>query len=77
EGGARRLAEELSVPFLGEVPLAQALRESGDLGEPIVTRAPESRSAAAFCQIAERAAQQVSIRNAEMPPTQKVEILYR
>lgn len=77
EGGARRLAEELSVPFLGEVPIEQALRESGDLGEPIVSRDPESASAAAFRTIAQHTAQQVSIRNAELPATQKVEILYR
>lgn len=35
EGGARRMAEELSVPFLGEVPLVQAIREGGDTGEPV------------------------------------------
>lgn len=77
EGGARRLAEELNVPLLGEVPIEQGLRESGDLGEPIVVREPESASAAAFRTVAQHAAQQISIRNAELAPTQKVEILYR
>jgi ATP-binding protein involved in chromosome partitioning len=77
EGGARRLAETLKVPFLGEVPIEEALRESGDRGVPIVARAPESASAAALRLVAERTAQQVSIRNAERPPTQQVEILYR
>jgi len=77
EGGARRLAETLGVPFLGEVPIEEALRESGDRGAPIVVREPGSASARALRLVAERAAQQVSIRNAEQPPTQQVEILYR
>ena len=77
EGGARRLAEDLDVPFLGEVPIEQGVRESGDRGTPIVAKDPDAASAAAFRAIAERTAQQVSIRNADLPPTQKIEILYR
>jgi ATP-binding protein involved in chromosome partitioning len=77
EGGARRLAEALALPFLGEVPIEEALRESGDRGAPIVAREPGSASASALRLIAERTAQQVSIRNAEAPPTPQVEILYR
>lgn len=77
EGGARRLAEELEVPLLGEVPIEQAVREGGDRGSPIVVLEPDSASAGALRLIAERTAQQVSIRNAELEPTQKVEILYR
>lgn len=77
EGGARRLAEELGVPFLGEVPIEEALRESGDRGEPIVSRDPESASARALSVVAEHTAQQVSIRNAEAPATQKVDVLYK
>ena len=77
EGGARRLAEDLGVPFLGEVPIEQTLRESGDHGTPIVEKDPDTASAAAFRSISELTAQQVSIRNADLPPTQKIEILYR
>jgi ATP-binding protein involved in chromosome partitioning len=77
EGGARRQAEALGIPFLGEVPLEQRLRESGDAGTPIVEGERESASAAAFRRIAELTAQQVSIRNADLPPTQPIEILYR
>lgn len=36
KGGARALAEELKVPFLGEVPLVQSVREAGDVGRPAV-----------------------------------------
>jgi ATP-binding protein involved in chromosome partitioning len=77
EGGARRLAEELSVPFLGEVPIEQGVREGGDRGAPVVVADPEGAAARALTAVAERTAQQVSIRNAEVAPTQKVEILYR
>jgi ATP-binding protein involved in chromosome partitioning len=36
QDGAKRLAEDLSVPFLGEVPIIQSIRESGDAGRPAV-----------------------------------------
>jgi ATP-binding protein involved in chromosome partitioning len=77
EGGARRLSEDLGVPFLGEVPIEQELRESCDAGEPIVIGRPDSASSRAFNQIALEAARQVELRNADLEPSQKVEILYR
>ena len=77
EGGARRLAGELDVPFLGEVPIEQAVRETSDAGRPIVEAHPESASARAFAEIARQTAAQVDLRNAEQPATQKIEILYR
>ncbi len=77
EGGARRLADELAVPFLGEIPLEQAVRETSDAGRPIVAAAPESVSARAFDAAARSIVAQVARRNAEQPPTQPVEILYR
>ncbi|HLA64392.1 MAG TPA: Mrp/NBP35 family ATP-binding protein, partial [Rhodothermales bacterium] len=77
EGGARRLAEELAVPLLGEVPIEQGVREGGDFGEPIVVRDPESAAARALVAVAEETARQVSVRNADAPATQPIEILYR
>lgn len=77
EGGARRLASELEVPFLGEIPLEQAVRETGDEGTPIVIAEPEGASARAFNDAARRVSLQVALRNAEKPATQKIEILYR
>jgi ATP-binding protein involved in chromosome partitioning len=77
EGGARRLADELGVPCLGEIPIEQALREGGDDGQPIVVAEPESASSQAFLQIAAQAAREVTLRSATRPPTQQVEILYR
>ncbi len=77
QGGARRLAESLGVSFLGEVPIEQAVREGGDEGKPIVIAEPESQSAKAFRVLAEETAAAVAVRNAQKPPTQAVEILYR
>ncbi|PSQ90059.1 MAG: MRP family ATP-binding protein [Bacteroidetes bacterium QS_8_64_10] len=75
-GGAKRLAQEMDVSFLGEVPIEQRVRESSDDGTPIVLDAPESASAEALAQMAERTDEQVAIRNADQSATQKVEILY-
>lgn len=77
QGGARKLAEELGVDLLGEIPLEQAVREGGDEGRPIVAVAPESLSARAFDDMAAALRKQISLRNATQPPTQQVEILHR
>jgi ATP-binding protein involved in chromosome partitioning len=52
-GGGRRLADELEVPLLGTVPLDPALRESGDLGTPLVETAPDSDAGRAITALAE------------------------
>lgn len=77
QAGARLLAEELAVPFLGEIPIEQRVRETGDEGEPIVASEPDSLSAAGFNAVADAVVKQVQLRNAQLEPTQKVEILYR
>lgn len=51
-GGGERLAGELGVPLLGQVPLDAALREAGDSGVPVVTGAPDSPSARAIVDVA-------------------------
>lgn len=77
QGGARRLALELHVPFLGEIPLEQRLRETGDEGTPVVVANPESASAQAFAAAAANIVTQVARRTATQPPTPPIEILYR
>jgi ATP-binding protein involved in chromosome partitioning len=52
EGGARREAARLGVPFLGEAPLAIALREGGDEGRPLVATQPDHPAAAVFAEMA-------------------------
>jgi len=53
-GGARREAERLGVPFLGEVPLDIAIREKSDSGSPVVATAPDSSHAKYYRDIATR-----------------------
>jgi ATP-binding protein involved in chromosome partitioning len=59
-GGARQEAERLGVPFLGEVPLHLAIRETSDAGTPIVSSQPDSPHALAFKAIAEAVWQSVA-----------------
>jgi ATP-binding protein involved in chromosome partitioning len=51
-GGARHEADQLGVPFLGEIPLLLAVREGGDRGVPVVASEPESAAARAFDSVA-------------------------
>jgi ATP-binding protein involved in chromosome partitioning len=53
-GGARREAEKLGVPFLGEVPLTMDVRESSDAGEPVVVSDPAGPQAKVYRGIAEK-----------------------
>lgn len=71
--GGKTLAQSLQVPFLGEVPLVQSIRESGDSGAPVVTL--QEKSSLTFQEIAGQVAQQVAIRNSSMLETKKVDIL--
>jgi ATP-binding protein involved in chromosome partitioning len=51
-GGGELLAQELGVPLLGEIPLVPALREGGDVGNPILVAEPDSEAARAIDSIA-------------------------
>ena len=75
QGGARALAEELDVPFLGELPLVQAIRENADDGTPIVTDSSSSASNL-FSGISEGLVRSVEERNAVRPATRKIDILH-
>jgi ATP-binding protein involved in chromosome partitioning len=65
-GGGRRMAEELEIPFLGEVPIDTRVRAGGDEGRPIVAEVPDAPAAKAFLDLASRVAAQVSIQNARV-----------
>jgi ATP-binding protein involved in chromosome partitioning len=51
-GGGRRASERLGVPLLGEIPLDQELRIGGDVGQPVLIRAPESQTAEIYRKLA-------------------------
>ena len=70
--GGRKLAAKYDVPFLGEIPIVQSIRESGDTGFPAVFKNGKTREA--YTSLAETVARQVAIRNASENRTKKVEI---
>jgi Mrp family chromosome partitioning ATPase len=53
-GGGERTAENLKIQFMGRVPLEPGVARSGDAGMPVVIAEPDSRSAAAFNEIADK-----------------------
>jgi ATP-binding protein involved in chromosome partitioning len=63
-GGARREAERLDVPFLGEVPLTMNVRESSDAGRPIVVSEPDSPQARVYRDIAAKVWERVKAEQA-------------
>lgn len=70
--GGKRLAEKYQVPFLGEIPIIQSIRESGDTGYPAVLK--DGLTKEAYTQLAETIARQIAIRNASQNKTEVVEI---
>ena len=70
--GGKKLADKFEVPLLGQIPLVQSIRESGDSGLPAVMK--EGAIASAFVELAESLARQIAIRNATFAYTKKVEI---
>jgi ATP-binding protein involved in chromosome partitioning len=60
-GGGQRMARELGVPFLGEVPIDPRVAEGGDAGKPIVVFAPDSPAAAAFRELAGNVARRLAV----------------
>ncbi len=70
--GGKNLAEKYDVPFLGQIPLVQSIRESGDSGLPAVMK--EGITAKAFNDLAEALARQIAIRNANFVQSRKVEM---
>ncbi|HCL64302.1 MAG TPA: iron-sulfur cluster carrier protein ApbC [Rhizobium sp.] len=68
-GGARAEAERIGVPFLGEVPLTIAIRETSDAGTPVVVSDPEGPQAKVYRDIAERVWQQVAARPDRAAPS--------
>ena len=64
QGGGQVLAQQYGTTFLGEIPLVKSISAAGDAGEPVILQ-EGNPMAAAFLEVAERVAQQVSIQNAK------------
>nr|WKN36820.1 Mrp/NBP35 family ATP-binding protein [Tunicatimonas sp. TK19036] len=75
QAGGKNLAEKTGVPFLGEIPLVQSIRESGDQGYPAALRQEDDLiEREAFEDVAQEFARQVAIRNDQQAKTKPVEM---
>lgn len=72
--GGKRLAEEYDLPFLGQIPLVQSIREGGDIGVPIMMSDDEI-TREAFMEFAGVVARSVSMRNAHMNAEQVADVV--
>jgi len=73
ENGAKNLSEDLEVPFLGQIPLVQSIREAGDVGRPaaLQTATPTEE---AFEELTKNVVQELVRRNSDLPPTEAIKI---
>ncbi|TPV35110.1 Mrp/NBP35 family ATP-binding protein [Paucihalobacter ruber] len=73
QSGARNLAEDLNVPFLGEIPLIQSIREAGDVGRPAALQdgTPVER---AYIELTKAVVTQLVERNDNLPETEAIKI---
>ncbi|MCT8339164.1 Mrp/NBP35 family ATP-binding protein [Flavobacteriaceae bacterium TK19130] len=71
--GAKNLAEDLDIPFLGEIPLVQGIREAGDVGRPAAmqTATPTEE---AFEEVTKKVVEETVRRNETLPPTEAIKI---
>lgn len=72
--GGKNLAEEFDIPFLGQIPIVQSIREGGDIGVPLMVSDDEITKKA-FMDFAGNAARGIAMRNANLEPTQIQEIV--
>ncbi len=71
--GARNLAEDIDVRFLGEIPLVQSLRESGDIGRPAALQTATPLETA-FEDLTRNMVEETVKRNKDLPPTEAIKI---
>ena len=72
--GGKRLADEYDLPFLGQIPLVQSIREGGDIGVPIMM-SDDVVTREAFAEFAGTVARSVSMRNAHMKSEEVAEVV--
>jgi ATP-binding protein involved in chromosome partitioning len=77
QGGGRRVAEELGVPFLGEVPIDPRIVQGGDKGRPILIEAPDSDAARAFVDLAGSIARKLALLADSAPSIADANITWR
>jgi ATP-binding protein involved in chromosome partitioning len=71
--GAQNLASDLKIPFLGEVPLVQSIREAGDVGRPAALQ-EEGLLKESFEEITRNVVRELVVRQTDLPPTEAIKI---
>lgn len=71
--GGKRLAEELHIPLLGQIPIVQSICEGGDSGKPVALD-PDTLTGRAFQELAENVVHQIDYRNTHLDPTRRVQV---
>ena len=71
--GCKKLADELSIPLIGQIPIVQSICEGGDSGKPVALDT-DSLTGMAFKQLAENMVAQLNYRNENLAPTKRVEV---
>ena len=71
--GAKHLSDDLKIPFLGEIPLVQSIREAGDVGRPAAMQT-NTEIEAAFEELTKNVVREVVNRNKDLPPTEAIKI---
>ncbi len=72
--GGKRMADEFEIPFLGQIPLVQGIREGGDSGVPVMMT-DDQVTKKAFWNFAGQAVRSIAMRNANLAATKVVEIM--
>jgi ATP-binding protein involved in chromosome partitioning len=72
--GGKRLAEEYDIPFLGQIPLVQGIREGGDTGIPVMV-GDDNVTKRAFMEFAANTIRSIAMRNANLGATKVVEVI--
>ncbi len=72
--GGKHLAEEFNIPYLGQIPIVQSIREGGDIGVPAML-SDEPISKKAFQDFTAAAVRGIAMRNANMPATEIQEVM--
>ena len=73
--GAKNLADMMNVPLLGQIPLVQSIRESGDVGRPAILQ-ENTPNSEAFKEMTRNVIEQLNIRNKTQAPTEVVPVEY-
>jgi ATP-binding protein involved in chromosome partitioning len=74
KNGGKNLAEEFDIPFLGQIPIVESIREGGDIGIPAMV-GDDAITKKAFMDFASNAVRGIAMRNANLEPTEIQEIV--